>query len=138
VACFYLAVAALIALAVGALIVARLVRVPQLGLGGPVTLLAAVLLAVVLCLILVHCRVRQIHPRWAAATACGRYSGVAQAVAGPCDGQQVGLPAGLPLPAEFWLAAEAAGSGRCGPAAPVPAGAVPADPPRYRHAPTGT
>jgi len=57
-----LAVAALIALAVGALIVARLGRVLQPGLGGPVMLLAAVLLAAVLCLIMVHRRVLQRPP----------------------------------------------------------------------------
>ncbi len=102
-----------IGLAAGELMVARLVLATHLHLAGPALLLAAVLcrFAAVLCLFAEDRLVRQahpLHPRLATATTHGRLGSVGQAVGGPCDGQALALPAGCPLPAEFWLAAEGA------------------------------
>lgn len=51
-------------------------------------------------------RVRQLQQRTLAAAT--RVTPVAQAVAGPCDGQHLLLPAGRLVPAEVWLATQEA------------------------------
>jgi len=105
--------------------------VTQLGLAGLVPLLAAVL-----CLFAVDRLVRRanpLHPRRATATKHGRRGSVGQAVAGPCDGQQLAWPAGCPVPAEFWLAAE--GAARHDPLHRYLLQRPPANPAHYQYAP---
>ncbi len=110
-----LLIAACTAVAVaGADLVARPpVREAGAGLLGPVLLLAAVC-----CLVPIYRRARQLRRQRAGAGAragqanAGQanagQANAGQAVGGPCDGQQLALPAGLPVPAEFWLAAQGA------------------------------
>jgi len=120
-----------IGLAAGELMVARLVPATHLHLAGP-----ALLLAAVLCLFAEDRLVRQahpLHPRLATATTHGRLGSVGQAVGGPCDGQALALPAGCPLPAEFWLAAE--GAPGEDPLHRYLLQRPPANPPYYQYAP---
>lgn len=120
-----------IGFAAGELLVARLVPATQLGLAGPVLLLAAVL-----CLLAEDRLVRPAHPlnsRRATATTGGRRGSAGQAVAGPCDGQQLAWPAGCPVPAEFWLAAEGAAGEE--PLHRYLLPRPPANPPHHQYAP---
>ncbi len=105
------------------------VREAGVGPLGPVLLLAAVC-----CLVLIYRQARQLHHRRRlSATGAARLVRAGQAVGGPCDGQQLVLPVGLPVPAEFWLAAQ--GAARGDPLHRYLLERPPADPPRYRHAP---
>ncbi len=97
-----------VAVAVTDLVARPAVREAGAGLLVPVLLLAAVC-----CLVLIYRRARQLRRRRAGAGAgAGQVNAgqatAGQAVGGPCDGQQLALPAGLPVPAEFWLAQGAA------------------------------
>ncbi len=126
----WLLIAGCIALAVAVtdLVARPPVREAGVGLLGPVLLLAAVC-----CLVLVYRRARQLRRRRAGAGAGAGQANAAQAVGGPCDGQQLALPAGLPVPAEFWLAAQ--GAAKEDPLHRYLLERPPADPARYRHAP---
>ena len=117
-----------LALAAGELVAARLVPATQLHLIGPVMLLGAVL-----CLSLVHRQLRHTPCRGRGASTVGRPARTGQAVGGPCDGQQLTLIAGVPVPAEFWLAAH--GAPKHDPLHRYLLERPPADPPRYLHAP---
>jgi len=122
-----------LAVAVTDLVARPLVRQSGVGLLTPVLLLAAVF-----CLVLIHRQARQQHRRRVdAGAAAGQVNAgqatAGQAVGGPCDGHQLALPAGLPVPAEFWLAAQ--GAAREDPLHRYLLERPPADPRRYRHAP---
>ncbi len=131
----WLLIAGCIALAVAVtdLVARPPVREAGVGLLGPVLLLAAVC-----CLVLIYRRAHQLRRRRAGAGAgAGQANAVqataGQAVGGPCDGQQLALPAGLPVPAEFWLAAQ--GAAKEDPLHRYLLERPPADPARYRHTP---
>ena len=111
-------------------LVARpLIRQAGAGLLGP-----ALLLTAVCCLVLIYRQARQLHRRpVGAGQASAGQASAGQAVGGPCDGQQLAPPAGLPVPAEFWLAAQ--GAAGEDPLHRYLLERPPADPPRYRHAP---
>jgi len=83
------------------LVVPRLFPLSVLRLIAPVMLGVAVFL-----LFTAGARVRQLQQRTLAAAT--RVTPVAQAVAGPCDGQHLLLPAGRLVPAEVWLATQEA------------------------------
>ncbi len=121
-----------LAVAVTDLFARPLVRQAGAALLGPVLLLAAVF-----CLVLIQRQARQHRRRVDAAAAAGQANAgqvtAGQAVGGPCDGQQLALPAGLPVPAEFWLAAQ--GAAREDPLHRYLLERPPADPPRYLHDP---
>lgn len=122
-----------VAVAVTDLVARPAVREAGVGLLGPVLLLAAVC-----CLVLIYRQARQLRRRRAGAGAGAGQANAGQAdagqaVGGPCDGQQLALPAGLPVPAEFWLAAQ--GAAREDPLHRYLLERPPADPARYRHAP---
>lgn len=117
-----------LALTVGELVAARLVPATQLHLIGPVMLLGAVL-----CLSLVHRQLRHASRCGRGASTVGRPARTGQAVGGPCDGQQLTLIAGVPVPDEFWLAAQ--GASKHDPLHRYLLERPPADLPRYRHAP---
>ncbi len=119
---------AAVAVAVTDLVARPPVRAAGVGLLGPVLLLTAVC-----CLVLIYRQARQLHPRPVNAGVGAGQASAGQAVGGPCDGQQLALPAGLPVPAEFWLAAQ--GAAGEDPLHRYLLERPPADPPRYRHAP---
>jgi len=95
-----LRIAGIAALAVGAADVAVLVlfSAADRRRADPVLLLAAVL-----CLVVVGQQARQVRRRSAASAASRRPASAGQAIGGPCDGQRLALPGGLPVPAELWL-----------------------------------